>query len=148
MGEWQLDCVRSSWEVARERAVARGVHIASKPPTGYRRGPSGRLVIDSRDGAVISELFARRAEGEAIMALCRRLERQGVRTPFGNAIWNRTTVRQMLSNRAYLGEAHRVLRPSGTIMVQLGLHSAPMRLPGRLREEARLRAARLAKASS
>ncbi len=43
---------------------------------------------------------------------------------------------------AYLAEARRVLRPGGTLMVQLGLHSAPMRLPGRVREELRLRAAR------
>jgi ubiquinone/menaquinone biosynthesis C-methylase UbiE len=43
---------------------------------------------------------------------------------------------------AYLKEARRVLRPGGTTMVQLGLHSAPMRLPGRLRQNARLWAAR------
>jgi hypothetical protein len=28
MGEWQLDRIRSSWDAARERAVARGVHRA------------------------------------------------------------------------------------------------------------------------
>jgi SAM-dependent methyltransferase len=43
---------------------------------------------------------------------------------------------------AYLTEARRVLKPGGTLMVQLGLHSAPMRLPGRIREELRLRSAR------
>jgi ubiquinone/menaquinone biosynthesis C-methylase UbiE len=43
---------------------------------------------------------------------------------------------------SYLAEARRVLKPGGTLMVQLGLHSAPMRLHGRLREEIRLRVAR------
>ncbi len=43
---------------------------------------------------------------------------------------------------AYLAEARRVIRPGGTLMVQLGLHSAPMRWHGRMREELRLRAAR------
>src|SRR5207302_6418669 len=47
---------------------------------------------------------------------------------------------------AYLAEAKRVLRPDGTLMVQLGLHSAPMRLHGRIREELRLWAARRARA--
>jgi ubiquinone/menaquinone biosynthesis C-methylase UbiE len=48
--------------------------------------------------------------------------------------------------RAYLAEVRRVLVPGGTMMVQLGLHSAPMRLPGRVREELRLRAARRSRA--
>ena len=43
---------------------------------------------------------------------------------------------------AYLREIHRVLKPGGTAMVQVGLHSAPMRLAGRLHEELRLRSAR------
>jgi SAM-dependent methyltransferase len=46
---------------------------------------------------------------------------------------------------AYLAEARRVLKPSGTMMVQLGLHSTPMRLHGRLREELRLGLARRAR---
>jgi ubiquinone/menaquinone biosynthesis C-methylase UbiE len=45
----------------------------------------------------------------------------------------------------YLGEAFRVLRPGGTVMVQLGLHSAPMRPWGRARQELRLRWGRLAR---
>jgi DNA invertase Pin-like site-specific DNA recombinase len=105
MGEWQLDRIRSSWDAARERAVERGVHCSPKAPTGYRRGPSGRLVIDGDDGPMISELFRRRAEGEATMSLCRRLEKRGVRTPYGNTAWSATSVRHILANRVYLGEA-------------------------------------------
>ncbi len=66
MAEWQRDRARENWDAARERAVARGVHCASRPPTGYRRGPSGRLVVDPGSAPVIRELFARRADGEAI----------------------------------------------------------------------------------
>lgn len=47
---------------------------------------------------------------------------------------------------AYLTEARRALKPEGTLMVQLGLHSAPMRLPGRIREELRLRMGRRSRA--
>jgi SAM-dependent methyltransferase len=46
----------------------------------------------------------------------------------------------------YLAEARRVLRPGGTLMMQLGLHSSPMRLHGRIRAELRLWAARRARA--
>src|SRR5438552_3375075 len=47
---------------------------------------------------------------------------------------------------SYLTEARRVLRPTGTMMVQLGLHSAPLRMQGRLLEELRLWVARNARA--
>ena len=105
MGEWQLDRIRSSWDSARARAVKRGVHCSPKPPTGYRRGPSGRLVVHPEDGAMIGELFAARAQGEPIMELCRQLQTRGVLTPYGNPVWNPTSVRRMLGNRVYLGEA-------------------------------------------
>jgi DNA invertase Pin-like site-specific DNA recombinase len=35
MAEWELDRIRSQWDVARERAVARGVHLGSRRPSGY-----------------------------------------------------------------------------------------------------------------
>lgn len=43
----------------------------------------------------------------------------------------------------YLAEARRVLRSGGSMMVQLGLHSAPVRPHARVRWELRLRLARL-----
>lgn len=47
----------------------------------------------------------------------------------------------------YLAEARRVLRPGGSLMVQLGLHSAPMPLWARAREEVRLWRSRRARAN-
>jgi hypothetical protein len=63
------------------------------------------LLIDKVSAPMIAELFRRRAAGETLMDLCRRLETEGVVTPYGNAVWNPTSVRRMLSNRVYLGEA-------------------------------------------
>ncbi len=52
------------------------------------------------------------------MPLCRWLEARGARTPYGNAVWNPTSVRRMLANRVYLGEAR-----SGAF-VKTAAHSA------------------------
>ena len=61
MAEWQLDCVRTGWRQARERAIARGVHIGAVPPTGYRRDTDGRLRPDPPADAAVAEAFRRRA---------------------------------------------------------------------------------------
>jgi hypothetical protein len=104
MAEWHLDRVRAGWDAARERAIARGVHLGSKAPTGHRRRPDGRLTVDRVGGPAITELFARRAEGTPISALAALLERRGVRTPYGNRHWAYTSTRGLLQNRVYLGE--------------------------------------------
>jgi DNA invertase Pin-like site-specific DNA recombinase len=47
MAEWELDRIRAQWNSARERAVARGVHMGAYPPTGYTRDSSRRLHPDA-----------------------------------------------------------------------------------------------------
>ena len=104
LAEYDLDRIRSNWDAARAHAIARGVHLGPKPPTGYRRLKSGRLRPDPVSGPVVSELFARRADGESITRLCRFMEQRGVITPYGNSAWCYTSLRGVLANRVYLGE--------------------------------------------
>jgi hypothetical protein len=104
LAEYDLDRIRSNWDAARAHAIARGVHLAPKPPTGYRRLESGRLRPDPASGPVMSELFARRADGESITRLCRFIEQRGVMTPYGNSAWGCTSLRGVLRNRVYLDE--------------------------------------------
>jgi DNA invertase Pin-like site-specific DNA recombinase len=53
LGEWELDRVRSSWRVAKQRAIARGVHVG-RAPAGYRRRSDGRLVPDRRYAPLVT----------------------------------------------------------------------------------------------
>ncbi len=114
--ELHLDRIRATWDAARERAIARGVHLGSKTPTGYRRRKNGRLAIDTETGPAITELFQRRSEGMSISAPGRLLMARGVRTPYGNEHWCYTSTRGLLRNRVYLGEVR-----SGTF-VRAGAH--------------------------
>ena len=63
MAEWELDRVRSSWDQAKARAIARGVHIGRTPPFGYRRDSRGRLRCDPKTGDVARELFRAPQQG-------------------------------------------------------------------------------------
>jgi Recombinase/Resolvase, N terminal domain len=104
MAEWELEGIRSTWQLAREKAIARGVYCGAFAPVGYTRLPSGRLRPNRRVAALIPELFERRASGETLMALARTLEAHGVPTASGNPVWSPATIGNLLRNRAYLGE--------------------------------------------
>lgn len=104
MAEWELDRIRSTWDAARARAIARGMHLAPVPPTGYRYDAQRHLVPDPHDGPVVAEMFALRAEGVSIRDLCLFLEREGVSSPYGSKAWAPNSLEGVLRNRVYRGE--------------------------------------------
>lgn len=103
--EMELDRIRESWRDAQRRAVERGVHIASMPPTGYRRGDGGRLQPDPDAAPHIAEVFRRKAAGASWRDLAAYLQEHDVRSPYGNPDWVPRAVAHVVANRAYLGEA-------------------------------------------
>jgi site-specific DNA recombinase len=103
MAEWELDRIRENWSVARGRAVARGVH-PTVAPFGYRRGRGGRLVPDGPAAAMVTELFRRRAESATLRSLLELLDASGLETGRGHTFVE-GTLRGVLANRTYLGEA-------------------------------------------
>ena len=62
---------RDNWSEATGRAVADGIHISSRPPTGYvkENGKRSRLVPDPEVAPLIREVFLRRAKGDSWGAL-------------------------------------------------------------------------------
>jgi site-specific DNA recombinase len=105
LGELELDRIRENWSNAQRYAVERGVHIASRSPTGYRRGRDGRLQCDERSATAVHDVFTARANGASYQKLARLLEDRGVRGPYRNRHWTVTAVQKLLRNPVYLGEA-------------------------------------------
>jgi DNA invertase Pin-like site-specific DNA recombinase len=104
IGQWERRQRKEGFAVAQERAVARGVHIASKSPTGYQRREDGRLEPNGFTNA-IHELFKRRAAGEGWTALAAFLDSEGVVSPYGNTHWTASAVAKIIRNPVYLGQA-------------------------------------------
>jgi DNA invertase Pin-like site-specific DNA recombinase len=102
LAELELDRIRENWETARDRAIARGVHISRVPPVGYLRGDDGRLVPDPIAAPVIREVFLRRAAGASWKALCQFLDEQ---LPRDKGAWTHQTIDAIIRRRTYLGEA-------------------------------------------
>jgi len=105
LAEFELDRVRENWRVARERAVARGVHVASRVPTGYVRAANRSLEPHPEFAGVITDLFRRRAGGASWHELCDYMNASGVVGPWGDNRWLSQTIQQLIQNRVYLGEA-------------------------------------------
>ena len=118
IAELELERIKENWTTAVSEAVARGVHISAKPPTGYRRGEDGRLVRDEPAASVVTELFNRRASGASIRSLADWLDEEGIRPATGNPHWSTAGVSQLLHNPVYLGQAR-----SGQYVLE-GAHEA------------------------
>lgn len=97
--------IAENWATAQARAVARGVHIASKTPTGYLRRQDGRLEPDPDAAPTIAEVFRMRANGSSWREIADYLDGQGVVGPYGSPQWATRAATHIIENRVYLGEA-------------------------------------------
>jgi hypothetical protein len=103
--EFELDGIRKGWDESRRRAVGRGLHPSSVPPTGYRRGHGGRLVLDPGSAPALAELFRMRASYRSWPEMHAHVAETGLKNPFGTARWTTASLLEVMANRAYLGEA-------------------------------------------
>jgi site-specific DNA recombinase len=104
--EVELERIRENWDVAKGRAVGRGVHISGHVPCGYSRDPQTRRLVAIPDAVpVIRELFERRAAGERWVELGDFMRASGLRTNTGSDRWTHAALRSLITNRVYLGEA-------------------------------------------
>lgn len=111
LAEFELDRIRGSFADARRSAVARGLHLSARPPAGYlhvrdaEERLSAPLVVDPIAGPGVTAVFTQRASGASWAACAAALKEAGVLTAWGNEDWSYKSVRALIGNRVYLGEA-------------------------------------------
>jgi site-specific DNA recombinase len=96
----------------RHAARTGAVSVLSSPPYGYRYvakhagGAEARYDVIAAEADVVRQVFTWVGQERAtIEEVCRRLERARAVTRTGRAVWNRSTVGEMLRNPAYAGAA-------------------------------------------
>lgn len=98
--------IAGQWKEAQRRAVERGVHVSSHPPTGYLRPVNGKpLQVDPAVAPIIRRLFVARAGGASWAELAALLADEKVQGPFGEFNWRTRVVQQIIVNPVYLGQA-------------------------------------------
>jgi site-specific DNA recombinase len=105
IAELELERIKGGWVTAVSEAVARGVHISARPPTGYKRDEKSRLLRDEPAASFVAEVFRKRATGASWAELAHFLEQNKVYPPTGNKHWSKAGVAGLVKNPVYLGQA-------------------------------------------
>lgn len=90
----------------QRRSMEKGnVNIPYKHFLGYRKGADGRPEIVEEEAVVIRRIYKLFLDGYTINDIAKKLTAEGVSTPTGRAKWSVSTVRSILTNEKYRGDA-------------------------------------------
>ena len=89
----------------RKRLADGKVSLAYKNFLGYDKGPGGKLVINKRQAEVVRKIYAMFLSGLTPGAISRKLTKEGILTPTGKKKWNYMTIKRILTNEKYKGDA-------------------------------------------
>ncbi len=72
---------------------------------GYDKDEEWHLVINPAEAEIVKRIFREYLEGASCMKIAIGLERDGICTARGNPRWHDSTVRKILENEKYMGDA-------------------------------------------
>lgn len=81
------------------------VSLAYSRFLGYRKGADGRPEIVEEEAATVRKIYDLFLSGKTINEIAATLTEMGILTPSGKSKWSVSTVRSILSNEKYKGEA-------------------------------------------
>ena len=80
---------------------------------GYDRGEDGNLVVNEEQAKVVKMIYGLFLKGKSPHSIARRLTEEGIPTPGGKEKWSSRSVRSILINEKYKGDA--LLQKSYTV---------------------------------
>ncbi len=94
----------SRWGIMRRFQQGK-VRVNHKKFTGFDKDENGELIIDEQEAAIVRRIFTEYLAGKGLQAIGKGLKADGIVTATGNTVWHETTIRQMLQNEKYAGDA-------------------------------------------
>ena len=86
--------------------MAEGIYKFSVQNTlGFYRDHFGRLVIEPTEARIVEYIYESCLEGATPAEIAAALTEQGIKSPMGNDLWPAGTVRSILRNEKYCGDA-------------------------------------------
>ncbi len=89
----------------RKRFADGKVSLAYSRFLGYDKGPDGKLVLNEEEAKTIKLIFKLFINGLSMCSIAEELTRRGIKTPSGNDKWGHSTIRSILKNEKYKGDA-------------------------------------------
>ena len=91
---------------AHQKNMERGkVYIPYQTFLGYRKGADGKPEIIESEAKVVRKIYDMYIGGQTIQKIANTLTAQGIPTPGGKKQWSVSTIRSILSNEKYKGDA-------------------------------------------
>ena len=81
------------------------VSLAYSRFLGYKKGPDGRPEIVEEEAVIVRDIYNYFLSGKTLNEIAALLTRMGISTPAGKTKWSVSTIRSILSNEKYKGEA-------------------------------------------
>lgn len=72
---------------------------------GYDKDKNGKLIINPEQAEIVKRIFREYLEGASCKKIARGLERDGILTARGNTRWHDSSIRLILENEKYMGDA-------------------------------------------
>lgn len=72
---------------------------------GYRQGNDGNPEIEPEEAKIVKLIYERYLMGDSLVGIAKRLEKMNILSPSGKEKWQSSTVRSILTNEKYKGDA-------------------------------------------
>lgn len=72
---------------------------------GYRQGDDGNPEIEPEEAKTVKLIYERYLMGDSLVGIAKRLEKMNILSPSGKEKWQSSTVRSILTNEKYKGDA-------------------------------------------
>ena len=93
-----------TWSVRKRFADGR-VSVAYSSFLGYEKGQDGNLVINPEEAKVVVMIYQMFMGGKSPVSIANQLTKLGIPTPGGKTEWRTSTVKSILTNEKYKGDA-------------------------------------------
>lgn len=81
------------------------VHLAYKNFLGFRKGQDGRPEVVPEEAETVKLIYSLFMEGYSLKQIAESLQRRGIETPGHKSKWQYSTIKSILTNEKYKGEA-------------------------------------------
>ena len=94
----------STWGIRRRFEQGR-LFVNTTKFLGYDKDKNGNLVINKKQAEIVRRIYKEFLDGKGANRIARELEREGVLNWHGKAKWYEGSIRKMLTNEKYKGDA-------------------------------------------
>ena len=89
----------------RKRIADGKVTVAYSHFLGYEKGEDGTMQIVEDEARIVRQIYGMFLDGKTPSGIAARLSRQGISSPAGKEKWQSSTVKSILTNEKYKGDA-------------------------------------------